>query len=113
LTRPLADVMRSLENYTLTWHHWLIILSLLKLDGRGTKAQVFPVFRKEGFSPHAIETVFKTDLAELGEVVQFEGDVDSIQDDTMLILTGDPRFRSFLRKHLKPIANTLKARKVP
>ncbi|MHA2362247.1 MAG: hypothetical protein ACXAB6_10040, partial [Candidatus Thorarchaeota archaeon] len=62
MVKSIEEVMQLLENYTLAWHHWLIVLSLLKLGGSGTKAQIFPVYKKEGFSPHAIENVFKTDI---------------------------------------------------
>ena len=102
--------MRYLENYTLTWHHWLIILALLKLKGRATKKQIFPVFKKEGFSSHAVEGIFRRDLVELGEAVHIEGGIDNLHDDSIIYLTDDPRFRSFLKKHLKSVVRTLKTR---
>ena len=111
MVKPLDDVMKFLENYTLAWHHWLIVLSLLKLKGSGTKGQIFPVFRKEGFSPHAIEGIFKRDLEELGEVVEVEGGINNLQNNSTIYLTEDPTFRSYLKKHLKSVVRTLKTRK--
>ena len=111
MPKSLDEVMRFLENYTLAWHHWLIVLSLLKLKGSGTKGQIFPVFRKEGFSPHAIEGIFKQDLEELGEVIEVEDGIDNLQDSSTIYLTEDPKFRSYLKKHLKPVIRTLKTRK--
>jgi hypothetical protein len=46
LTKTLEEVMYFLENYTLAWHHWLMLLSLMKLGGSGTKAQIMPVYKK-------------------------------------------------------------------
>ncbi|MHA1770701.1 MAG: hypothetical protein ACTSYL_02875 [Candidatus Thorarchaeota archaeon] len=108
--RPLKDVMRQLENYTLAWHHWLIILALLKLGGSGTKAQIFPVFKKEGFSPHAVEEIFKRDLVELGEAIDIDGDLENLSGTTMIYLTDDAKFRAFIKKHLKSVVRTLKTR---
>lgn len=102
--------MRFLENYTLAWHHWLIVLSLLKLGGAATKRQIMPAFKKEGFSPHAINEVFRTDLIELGQAVEVEGGTQSIQPDTMVYLTENPKFRSFVKKNLKSVVRTLKRR---
>lgn len=102
--------MSFLKNYTLAWHHWLIVLSLLKLGGAATKGQVMPAFKKEGFSPHAINEIFRTDLIELGEAVEVEGGTDGIQADTMIYLTEDPKFRSFVKKNLKSVVRTLKRR---
>ncbi|MBD3407397.1 MAG: hypothetical protein GF411_14870 [Candidatus Lokiarchaeota archaeon] len=110
MTRSMSEVMRFLENYTLAWHHWLLILSLLKLKGSGSKGQIFPVFKKEGFSPHAIEGIFKRDLIELGEAIEVEGDIDEIKDSTMIYLSEDPKFRKFIKKHLKSVVRTLKTR---
>ncbi len=109
--RPLKEVMRYLENYTLTWHHWLIVLALLKLGGSATKADIFPVFKKEGFSPHAIEGIFKRDLIELGEAIELEDDVEELKDSTRITLNDSPQFRSFLKRHLKSVIRTLKTRK--
>jgi hypothetical protein len=109
--KPLDEVMRFLENYTLAWHHWLMILGLFKLKGSATKSQLFPIYKKEGFSPHAIENVFKSDLVELGEVVEIEGGIDNLQNGTVIYLTEDPKFMRFLKKHLKPVVRTLKMRK--
>lgn len=111
LAKPLDDVMRFLENYTLTWHHWLMLLSLMKLGGAGTKRQILPVYKKEGFSPHAIDRVFQTDLIDLGEAVEIEGDIDSLSDSTTIYLSQDPKLQRFMRKHLKPVVKTLKMRK--
>ncbi|MGY5852312.1 MAG: hypothetical protein RTU92_01955 [Candidatus Thorarchaeota archaeon] len=111
MTRSLNDVMVFLGNYTLAWHHWLILLSLLKLNGSATKGQIFPVFKKEGFSPHAIEGIFKRDLEELGEAVEVEGGIENLSNGSMIYLTEDPKFRSFLKKHLKSVVRTLKTRK--
>lgn len=113
MKRTLDDVMRFLENYTLAWHHWLMILALLKLGGSGTKAQVFPVYKKEGFSPHAINGVFQTDIIELGEVIEIDGDIDNLTNDTILYLTDDARFQRFIKKNLKSVVQTLKIRKTP
>ncbi len=69
-----------------------------------------PAFKREGFSPHAINGIFQTDLIELGEAVEVEGGVESIQSQTMIYLTDDPKFRSFVKKHLKSVIRTLKRR---
>ena len=92
-------------------HHWLLVLSLLKLGGSGTKAQIFPVFKKEGFSPHAIETVFKTDIQDLGESIEVEGDIEDLQGNTVITLSDDPIFQRFIKKNLKSVVRTLKTRK--
>jgi hypothetical protein len=113
LTRTIDEVMKQLENYTLTWHHWLLLLSLMKLGGSGMKAQIFPVYKKEGFSPHAIESVFKSDIIELGAALEIDGDIENLQPSTMIYLTEDVQFRKFLKKHLKSVVNTLKMRKTP
>jgi hypothetical protein len=111
MTRTLDEVMKFLENYTLAWHHWLILLSLLKLNGSGTKGQIFPVFKKEGFSPHAIEGIFKRDLEELSPAVEVDGELENLADGTMIYLSEDPKFKSFLKKNLKSVVRTLKTRK--
>ncbi len=111
LVKPLEDVMRFLENYTLAWHHWLMLLSLLKLGGSGKKSQILPVYKKEGFSSHAIDQVFQTDLVDLGEAVEVEGGIENLTDSSTIFLTEDPKFRKFLKKHLKPVVNTFKTRK--
>ncbi len=108
MARSLDEVMRFLENYTLAWHHWLMILALLKLGGAATKAQIFPVYKKEGFSPHAIEDVFRRDLIELGEAIDIDGDIDTLQDSTMIYLSDNPKFQRFIKKHLKSVVRTLK-----
>jgi len=110
LVKTLEEVMNFLENYTLAWHHWLMLLSLLKLGGSGTKGQILPIYRKEGFSPHAIHKVFQTDLIDLGEAVEVDGDIDNLTNKSTIILTDDPKFRSFLKKHVKPVLNTFKTR---
>ena len=88
-----------------------MVLSLLKLGGSGTKAQIFPVFKKEGFSPHAIETVFKTDIQDLGEAIEVEGDIENLQGNTVITLSDDPKFQRFIKKNLKSVVRTLKTRK--
>jgi hypothetical protein len=103
--------MRFLENYTLAWHHWLIILALLKLGGSATKSQIFPVFKKEGFSPHAIEGIFKRDLEELGKAIEVEGGIDNLLGESMIYLSEDTKFRKWLKKNLKSVVQTLKMRK--
>ncbi len=89
-----------------------MILALLKLGGAATKAQIFPVYKKEGFSPHAIEGVFKNDIIELGEAIEIDGDISNLQDSTTLFLSDDPKFRKFIKKNLKSVVNTLKKHKV-
>jgi hypothetical protein len=111
MPKSLDDVMRFLENYTLAWHHWLVILALLKLGGSATKSQIFPVFKKEGFSPHAIEGIFKRDLKELGETIEVEGGIDNLSEGTMIYLSEDLKFRKWLKKNLKSVVRTLKMRK--
>jgi hypothetical protein len=110
LVKSIEEVMQFLENYTLAWHHWLMLLSLLKLGGRGTKAQILPVYRREGFSPHAIHKVFQTDLVDLGEAIEVEGGIESLTNKSTISLTDDPKFRAFLRKHVKPVLSTLKTK---
>ena len=102
--------MRFLENYTLAWHHWLMLLSLLKLGGSGTKSQIMPVYKQEGFSPHAIDQVFATDLVDLGEAVKVEGGLENLGDTSTIILTEDPKFQKFLKKNLKSVISTFKTR---
>ena len=111
LVKTLEEVMKFLENYTITWHHWLMVLSLLKLGGSGTKAQILPIYKKEGFSPHAIDRVFQTDLIDLGEAVEIEGDINNISNDTIIYISEDPKFQSFLKKHVKLVVQTFKTRK--
>ena len=110
MAKSLNEVMRFLENYTLAWHHWLMILSLLKLGGRGTKAQIMPIYRQEGFSPHAIDGIFSTDVQDLGEVVRVEGGFEILSDSSTLVLTDNPDFQKFIRKHLKHVMSTFKLR---
>jgi hypothetical protein len=110
MTRTLEETMKFLENHASAWHHWLILLALLKLNGSGTKAQIFPLFKKEGFSPHAIEGIFKRDLEELGPCIQVDGDLDDLQNSTMIYLSDDAKFRSFLKKNVKSVLQTLKTR---
>ncbi len=110
MTKTLEELMRFLENYTLAWHHWLMLLSLLKLGGRGTKAKIMPVYKREGFSPHAIDQVFATDLLDLAAVVEVEGGLDNLTNDSSIILTDDPIFRKFLKKNLKSVVSTFKTR---
>jgi hypothetical protein len=111
MPKSIDDVIRFLQNYTLAWHHWLIILALLKLKGSATKSQIFPAFKKEGFSPHAIEGIFKRDLEELGGTIEVEGGIDNLRDSSMIYLSEDVKFRKFLKKNLKSVVRTLKMRK--
>lgn len=111
MTKTLDEVMRFLENYTLTWHHWLMLLSLMKLGGYGTKAQIMPVYKKEGFSPHAIDRVFATDLVDLGEAVEVEGGLDNLSNNSTILLTNDPKFQKFLKRNLKSVVSTFKTRR--
>ncbi len=111
MTKSLEEVMRFLENYTLAWHHWLMLLSLLKLGGSGTKEQIMPVYKNEGFSTHAINQVFTTDLLELSAVVKVEGGLDNLSNNSSIILTDDPIFRKFLKKNLKSVISTFKTRR--
>ena len=108
MTKTLEDVMRFLENYTLAWHHWLMLLSLLKLGGSGTKAQIMPVYKQEGFSPHAIDQVFTTDLVDLGEAVEVDGGLENLGDNSTIFLSKDPLFQKFLKKNLKSVVSTFK-----
>jgi len=103
--------MCFLENYTVAWHHWLMLLSLMKLGGHGTKAQIMPAYKKEGFSPHVIDRVFQTDLEDLGEVIEVEGGLDNLTPTSTIILTSDPRFQRFLKKHIKLVVSTFKQTK--
>ena len=110
LVKNLEEVMHFLENYTLAWHHWLMVMALLKLGGSGTKAQILPVYKKEGFSPHAIDKVFRTDLEDLGEAVEVEGGIENLTSHSTIYLSEDSMFRRFLKKHLKPVVTTFKTR---
>ena len=111
MTKTLDEVMRFLENYTLAWHHWLMILSLMKLGGSATKAQIMPVYKREGFSPHAIDRIFATDLVDLGEAVEVEGGFDKLDNNSTIILNDDPKFQKFLKKNLKSVVSTFKTRR--
>ena len=110
MSKSIEEVMRFLENYTLAWHHWLLVLSLLKLGGSGKKGQIMPVYKKEGFSPHAIESVFRSDIVDLGDAIDVEGHIDDMNPNTMIYLSEEPRFRRFIKKHLKSVVRTLKKR---
>jgi hypothetical protein len=110
LVKNLEEVMHFLENYTLAWHHWLMVMELLKLGGSGTKAQILPVYKKEGFSPHAIDKVFRTDLEDLGEAVEVEGGIENLTSHCTIYLSEDSMFRRFLKKHLKSVVTTFKTR---
>ncbi|TFG99928.1 hypothetical protein E4H12_00900 [Candidatus Thorarchaeota archaeon] len=110
MTKTLEEVMHFLENYTIAWHHWLMLLSLLKLGGHATKAQIMPVYKQEGFSPHAIDRVFATDLAELGEAVKVDGGLENLSNTTTITLTEDPSFQKFLKKNVKAVISTFKTR---
>jgi hypothetical protein len=88
-----------------------MLLSLMKLGGSGTKAQIMPVYKKEGFSPHAIDKVFQTDLVDLGDAVTVEGGLDNLSSSSTIILSNNPKFQKFLKKHIKPVVSTFKTRK--
>jgi len=111
MVKTLDEVMRFLENYTLAWHHWLMVLSLLKLGGRGTKAQIMPIYKQEGFSPHAIDNVFSTDIQDLGEAIEVVGGLQSLNDNSTIILSDNPKFQKFIKKHLKSVVSTFKLRR--
>ena len=83
----------------------------MKLGGRGTKAQIMPVYKKEGFSPHAIDSVFATDLVDLGAAVEIEGGLEHLASNSTIILTDDPKFQKFLKKNLKSVVSTFKTRR--
>ena len=111
MTKTLEEVMRFLENYTLAWHHWLMLLSLLKL-GPGHWLSIWMlVYKQEGFSPHAIDRVFATDLVDLEAVVSVEVGIDSLTDTSRITLTDDPTFQKFLKKNLKSVISTFKSRR--
>lgn len=110
MARTLEEVMRFLENYTQAWHHWLMLLTLLKLGGSATKARIMPVYAREGFSPHAIHKVFQTDLIDLGDAIEVEGGIENLTNKSTIYLTMNPVFRQFLKKHVKPVLNTLRTR---
>ena len=110
MTKTLEELMSFLENYTLAWHHWLMLLSLMKLGGKGTKEKIIPVYKREGFSSHAIDQVFATDLVDLAVVVEVEGGLDNLTNNSSIILTDDPIFRKFLKKNLKSVISTFKTR---
>jgi hypothetical protein len=88
-----------------------MLLSLLKLGGSGTKSQILPVYKQEGFSPHAIDRVFATDLVDLGEAVSVEGGLETLSDTSRIFLTDNPIFQKFLKKNLKSVLSTFKSRK--
>ncbi|KXH71073.1 MAG: hypothetical protein AM326_12070 [Candidatus Thorarchaeota archaeon SMTZ-45] len=108
LVKTLDEVMHFLENYTIAWHHWLLILSLLKLGGSGTKAQILPVYKREGFSPHAIDKVFQMDLEDLGAAIEVEGGIKNLDEHSTIYLTEDPNFRKFLKKNLRDVVRKFK-----
>jgi hypothetical protein len=110
MTKTLQEVMNFLENYTFAWHHWLMVLSLMKLGGKGTKAQILPVYRNEGFSPHAIDKVFASDLVDLGEAITVEDGIENLTENSTIILSSDPQFQKFLKKNLKSVVQTFKKR---
>ena len=110
LARTLEEAMKFLQNHAVTWHHWLLLLSLLDRGGSSTKAEVFSIYKKEGFSPHVIDGLFKTDLQDLGDAVRVEGDLDSLSDDTVIHLTNDPTFMKFIKKQRKSALRNLKVR---
>jgi len=111
LAKSLDEVMRFLENYTIAWHHWLMILSLMKLGGSGTKSQILPVYKKEGFSPHALDRVFHSDLEDLGDAVTIEGGIENLTNTSSISLTSDSKFQKFIKKHIRSVVSTFKQKK--
>ncbi|MBN2228305.1 MAG: hypothetical protein JW779_01855 [Candidatus Thorarchaeota archaeon] len=112
MVKTLDEVMCFLENYTLAWHHWLMVLSLVKLGGSGKKSQILPVYKQEGFSPHVIDKVFQTDLEDLGDAIQIQDGILSLTDNSIITLTDDIRFQKFLKKHIKSVISTFKQRRI-
>ena len=102
--------MKFLQNHAVTWHHWLLLLSLLDRGGSSTKAEVFSVYKKEGFSPHVIDQLFRNDLTDLGAAITIEGDLDDLSDDTVIRLTTNPTFTKFIKKQRKSALRNLKVR---
>ncbi|UCH04478.1 MAG: hypothetical protein JSW05_13095 [Candidatus Thorarchaeota archaeon] len=102
--------MKFLQNHAVTWHHWLLLLSLLDRGGSSTKAEIFSVYKMEGFSPHVIDQLLKTDLKDLGDALRIEGDIDSLKDETVIRLTGDPAFMRFIKRQRKSALRNLKVR---
>ena len=70
-----------------------------------------PVYKREGFSPHAIDRIFATDLVDLGEAVEVEGGFDKLDNNSTIILNDDPKFQKFLKKNLKSVVSTFKTRR--
>lgn len=100
--------MKFLQNHAVTWHHWLLILSLHDRGGSSTKTEILAIYRKEGFSPHVIEQLLKTDLKDLGDAVRIEGALDKLMDETIIRLTEDPTFVRFIKKQRKSALRNLK-----
>ncbi|MFX0045787.1 MAG: hypothetical protein ACFE8Z_08070 [Candidatus Hermodarchaeota archaeon] len=110
MARTLDEAMKFLQNHAVTWHHWLLLLSLLDRGGSSTKAEIFSVYKKEGFSPRVIDRLLKTDLKDLGDALRIEGDLDSLTDKTVIRLTSDPTFVRFIKKQRKSALRNLKVR---
>ncbi|MFW9943841.1 MAG: hypothetical protein ACFFB7_02485 [Candidatus Sifarchaeia archaeon] len=108
MTRTLDEAMKFLQNHAVTWHHWLLLLSLLDRGGSSTKAEILSIYRKEGFSPHVIEQLFETDLKDLGDAVRIDGALDKLMDETIIRLTEDPTFVRFIKKQRKSALRNLK-----
>ncbi|MHA2601000.1 MAG: hypothetical protein AM324_002580 [Candidatus Thorarchaeota archaeon SMTZ1-83] len=108
LARTLDEAMKFLQNHAVTWHHWLLILSLLDRGGTSTKAEILSVYKKEGFSPYVIEQLLKTDLKDLGDALRIEGDLDNLTDETVIRLARDPTFMRFIKKQRKSALRNLK-----
>jgi hypothetical protein len=102
--------MKFLQNHAVRWHHWLLLLSLFDRGGSSTKAEVFSVYKKEGFSPHVIDQLFKTDLMDLGAAITVEGDLDNLSDETIIHLTGDPTFNRFIKRQRRSALRNLRVR---
>ncbi len=108
LARTLDEAMKFLQNHAVTWHHWLLLLTLLERGGSSTKAEILSVYKKEGFSPHVVERLLKTDLKDLGDALKIEGSLDDLTDETVIRLTRDPAFMRFMKKQRRSALRNLK-----
>ena len=111
MSKSISEVMEFLENHALAWHHWLLLLSLIKLGGCGTRAQIAPVYKREGFSSPTIKQIMGTDIEELGEALKIDGSLDDLADDTKICLNEDPDFRKFIKKNIKGVVSSFRTRK--
>ena len=111
MSKTIPEVMEFLENHALAWHHWLLLLSLIKLGGCGTRAQIAPVYKREGFSGPTVNQIMGTDMDELGEAITIDGNLEDLTDDTQICLSEDPDFRKFIKKNIKGVVVTFRTRK--